>query len=33
MTIWNRLKYLWPVRRRQEEREMREEMECIGLPG
>jgi hypothetical protein len=29
MTIWNRLKYLWPVRRRQEEREMREEMESL----
>src|ERR1017187_2090441 len=26
MTIWNRLKYLWPARRRQEEREMREEL-------
>jgi len=25
MTIWNRLKYLWPARRRKEEREMREE--------
>ena len=26
MTIWNRLKYLWPARRRREEREMREEL-------
>jgi predicted permease len=26
VTIWNRLKYLWPARRRQEEREMREEL-------
>jgi hypothetical protein len=26
MTIWNRLKYLWPARRRQEDREMREEL-------
>ena len=26
MTIWNRLKYLWPARRRQQEREMREEL-------
>jgi predicted permease len=29
MTIWNRLKYLWPARRRQEEREMREELESL----
>ncbi len=26
MTVWNRFKYLWPARRRQEEREMREEL-------
>ena len=26
MTIWNRLKYLWLARRRQEDREMREEL-------
>src|SRR3984957_11253688 len=26
MTFWNRLKYLWPARRRREEREMREEL-------
>jgi len=26
MTVWNRLKYLWPAWRRQEEREMREEL-------
>ncbi len=26
MTIWNRLKYLWPARRRREDREMREEL-------
>jgi predicted permease len=26
MTIWNRLKYLWPAWRRREEREMREEL-------
>jgi len=26
MTIGNRLKYLWPARRRREEREMREEL-------
>ena len=26
MMIWNRLKYLWPARRRQEERDMREEL-------
>ncbi len=26
MTIWNRLKYLWPAWRREEEREMREEL-------
>jgi len=26
MTIWNRLKYLWPARQRQEDREMREEL-------
>jgi putative ABC transport system permease protein len=29
MTIWNRLKYLWPAWRRQEEREMREELEAL----
>src|SRR5260370_22149508 len=29
MTIWNRLKYLWPARRRQEEQEMREELESL----
>ncbi|HYL77507.1 MAG TPA: ABC transporter permease [Bryobacteraceae bacterium] len=29
MTIWNRLKYLWPARRRQEEREMREELQSL----
>ncbi len=29
MTIWNRLKYLWPARRRREEREMREELESL----
>jgi predicted permease len=26
MMVWNRLKYLWPARRRREEREMREEL-------
>lgn len=26
MMIWNRLKYLWPARRRREERDMREEL-------
>ena len=26
MTIWDRLKYLWPARRRREEREMHEEL-------
>jgi len=30
MTIWNRLKYLWPARRREEERDMREELESLG---
>ncbi len=29
MTIWNRLKYLWPARRRGEEREMREELGAL----
>jgi putative ABC transport system permease protein len=29
MTIWNRLKYLWPARRRREEREMREELRAL----
>ncbi len=29
MTMWNRLKYLWPARRRQEEREMREELDAL----
>jgi macrolide transport system ATP-binding/permease protein len=29
MTIWNRLKYLWPARRRREEREMHEELESL----
>jgi macrolide transport system ATP-binding/permease protein len=29
MMLWNRLKYLWPARRRQEEREMREELESL----
>jgi predicted permease len=29
MTIWKRLKYLWPAQRRQEEREMREEFESL----
>lgn len=29
MTIWNRLKYLWPAHRRREEREMREELESL----
>src|SRR6266478_6336224 len=29
MTIWNRLKYLFPARRRQEEQEMREELEAL----
>ena len=29
MTIWNRFKYLWPARRRQEEREMREELRSL----
>ena len=29
MMIWNRLKYLWPAWRRQEEREMREELESL----
>src|SRR5580658_6990202 len=27
--VWNRLKYLWPARRRREEREMREELESL----
>ena len=27
--FWNRLKYLWPARRRREEREMREELESL----
>ncbi len=29
MSIWNRLKYLWPARRRREEREMREELDAL----
>ena len=29
MTIWNRLQYLWPARRRREEREMREELASL----
>ncbi len=29
MTIWNRLKYLWPAWRRREEREMREELDSL----
>jgi len=29
MTIWNRLKYLWPARRRREERAMQEELEAL----
>ncbi len=29
MMIWNRLKYLWPARRRQEEHEMREELATL----
>jgi putative ABC transport system permease protein len=29
MMIWNRLKYLWPAWRRQEEREMREELASL----
>ena len=29
MMLWNRLKYLWPARRRQEEREMRAELESL----
>ncbi len=29
MMIWNRLKYLWPARRRREEREMREELDSL----
>jgi predicted permease len=29
MTIWNRLKYLWPEWRRREEREMREELRSL----
>ena len=29
MMIWNRLKYLWPARRRREEREMRAELESL----
>src|ERR1700693_4341971 len=29
MTLWNRLKYLWPAWRRREEREMREELESL----
>ena len=29
MTLWNRLKYLWPARRRREEREMREELASL----
>src|SRR5438874_5019615 len=29
MTMWNRLKYLWPARRRREEREMHEELESL----
>jgi predicted permease len=29
MTIWKRLKYLWPANRRREEREMREEFESL----
>jgi predicted permease len=27
--LWNRFKYLWPARRRREEREMREELESL----
>ena len=30
MTIWRRLKYLWPAWRRREEREMREELDALG---
>jgi len=29
MKIWNRLKYLWPAWRRQQERDMREELESL----
>ncbi|HXA07913.1 MAG TPA: ABC transporter permease, partial [Bryobacteraceae bacterium] len=29
MMLWNRLKYLWPARRRQEERDMREELASL----
>jgi predicted permease len=29
MTLWNRLQYLWPARRRREEREMRAELEAL----
>jgi len=29
MSIWNRLKYLWPAWRRREERDMREELESL----
>jgi predicted permease len=29
MMLWNRLKYLWPARRRREERDMREELESL----
>ncbi len=29
MMIWNRLKYLWPAWRRQQERDMREELESL----
>jgi predicted permease len=29
MRIWNRLKYLWPARRRREERDMQEELESL----
>src|SRR6266481_8773705 len=29
MMIWNRIKYLWPARRRKEEQEMREELESL----
>ncbi len=29
MTLWNRLRYLWPARRRREEREMREELVAL----
>lgn len=31
--IWNRLKYLWPARRRQEERDMREELLSLSAMG